>query len=123
MVVVAGLAFASAPVQARSAPDSFADLAERLLPSVVNISTTQVQKKSEKGGPQVPRFPEGSPFQDFFKEFFDRQQRDTPQRRATSLGSGFVISDNGYVGDQHHVIAEPTRSRSHCMTTRSSKRS
>ena len=106
MVVVAGLAFASAPVQARSAPDSFADLAERLLPSVVNISTTQVQKKSEKGGPQVPRFPEGSPFQDFFKEFFDRQQRDTPQRRATSLGSGFVISDNGYVVTNNHVIAE-----------------
>lgn len=106
MVVVAGLAFASAPVQARSAPDSFAELAERLLPSVVNISTTQVQKKSEKGGPQVPRFPEGSPFQDFFKEFFDRQQRDTPQRRATSLGSGFVISDNGYVVTNNHVIAE-----------------
>ena len=104
MVVVAGLAFASAPVQARSAPDSFAELAERLLPSVVNISTTQVQKKSEKGGPQVPRFPEGSPFQDFFKEFFDRQQRDTPQRRATSLGSGFVISDNGYVVTNNHVI-------------------
>lgn len=104
MVVVAGLAFASAPVQARSAPESFADLAERLLPSVVNISTTQVQKKSEKGGPQVPRFPEGSPFQDFFKEFFDRQQRDTPQRRATSLGSGFVISENGYVVTNNHVI-------------------
>ena len=106
MVVVAGLAVVSAPVQARSAPDSFADLAERLLPSVVNISTTQVQKKSEKGGPQVPRFSEESPFQDFFKEFFDRQQRDTPQRRATSLGSGFVISDSGYVVTNNHVIAE-----------------
>ena len=105
-VLVSGLTFISVPAQARGAPDSFADLAERLLPSVVNISTTQVQKKDEKGGPQVPRFPEGSPFQDFFKEFFDRQQREAPQRRATSLGSGFIISESGYVVTNNHVIAE-----------------
>ena len=106
LILVAALTVASSPSSARGAPDSFADLAERLLPSVVNISTTQVQKKNEKGGPQVPRFPEGSPFQDFFKEFFDRQQRETPQRRATSLGSGFVISASGYVVTNNHVIAE-----------------
>jgi len=105
-VLVSGLTFISVPAQARGAPDSFADLAERLLPSVVNISTTQVQKKDEKGGPQVPRFPEGSPFQDFFKEFFDRQQREAPQSRATSLGSGFIISESGYVVTNNHVIAE-----------------
>lgn len=91
---------------ARGVPDGFADLAEKLLPSVVNISTTQVQKTADKGGPQVPRFPDGSPFQDFFKEFFDRQQRGAPQRRATSLGSGFVISSDGYVVTNNHVIAE-----------------
>ena len=91
---------------ARGAPDSFADLADRLLPSVVNISTTQVQKKDQKGGPQVPRFPEGSPFQDFFKEFFDRHQRDTPQRRTMSLGSGFIIDASGYIVTNNHVIAE-----------------
>ena len=106
MILVAGLTFVSAPAYTRGAPDSFADLAERLLPSVVNISTTQVQKKNEKGGPQVPRFPEGSPFQDFFKEFFDRQQREAPQRRATSLGSGFIISKSGFVVTNNHVIAE-----------------
>ena len=105
-VLVSGLTFISVPAQTRGAPDSFADLAERLLPSVVNISTTQVQKKDEKGGPQVPRFPEGSPFQDFFKEFFDRQQREAPQSRATSLGSGFIISESGYVVTNNHVIAE-----------------
>lgn len=106
LVVLIGFAMVQTPAAARSAPDSFADLAARLLPSVVNISTTQVQKKREKGGPEVPRFPEGSPFQDFFKEFFDRQQRGTPQRRATSLGSGFVISSSGLVVTNNHVIAE-----------------
>lgn len=106
MIVLIGFAVAHSPAVARGAPDSFADLAARLLPSVVNISTTQVQKKREKGGPEVPRFPEGSPFQDFFKEFFDRQQRETPQRRATSLGSGFIISTAGFVVTNNHVIAE-----------------
>ena len=64
------------------------------------------QKTADKDGPQLPRFPEGSPFQDFFKEFFDRQQRGAPQRRATSLGSGFVISKDGFVVTNNHVIAE-----------------
>tara|TARA_R110000868_G_scaffold4155_31_gene25556 strand:- start:9830 stop:11278 length:1449 start_codon:yes stop_codon:yes gene_type:complete len=105
-LVLVGVALTQSPAAARGAPDSFADLAERLLPSVVNISTTQIQKKNEKGGPEIPRFPEGSPFQDFFKEFFDRQQRDTPQRRATSLGSGFVIGADGFVVTNNHVIAD-----------------
>ena len=106
LILLVGFAVTHSPAVARGAPDSFADLAERLLPAVVNISTTQVQKKNEKGGPEVPRFPEGSPFQDFFKEFFDRQQRETPQRRATSLGSGFIIDASGLVVTNNHVIAE-----------------
>ena len=61
------------PAFARGVPGSFADLAEKLLPSVVNISTTQVAKKSEGSG--TPQFPPGSPLEDFFKEFFDRRQR------------------------------------------------
>ena len=106
LIVLVGFAVTHSPAMARGAPDSFADLAERLLPAVVNISTTQVQKKNEKEGPEIPRFPEGSPFQDFFKEFFDRQQREAPQRRATSLGSGFIIDAAGLVVTNNHVIAD-----------------
>lgn len=111
LIVLSLAAFLSAPAYApafaRGAPDSFADLAARLLPSVVNISTTQAAKKpNERAGPQVPRFPPGSPFEDFFKEFFDRQQREAPQRRATSLGSGFIIDKTGYVVTNNHVIAD-----------------
>ena len=111
LLVVAVLAIAApgSRLEARGAPESFADLAEKLLPAVVNISTTQVVKRDEKDGPQVPRFPPGSPFEEFFKEFFDRQQqqqRDQPQRRATSLGSGFIIDASGIVVTNNHVIAE-----------------
>src|SRR5436190_24189597 len=93
LILPAGLS----PAAARPAPDGFADLAEKLLPSVVNISTTQTVKpegKHEKT-PGRPQFPPGSPFEEFFKDFFDHGQRgDRPEakpRKATSLGSGFVI--------------------------------
>ena len=83
------------PVQAKSAPESFADLAERLLPAVVNISTTQVIESREgQGGQQMPQFPPGSPFEDFFKDFLDKNSPKggkKQRRKATSLGSGFVI--------------------------------
>ncbi len=108
----------------------FADLAERLLPAVVNISTTQTvraerggpgagpqapgqpgQPPGRRGGPEIPQFPPGSPFEEFFKEFFDRQGRggatpDAPPRRAQSLGSGFIIDPTGYVVTNNHVIAD-----------------
>lgn len=101
---------ASVPAQARSAPDGFADLAEKLLPAVVNISTTQVIEGHS--GPQMPQLPPGSPFEEFFKEFMDRnQQQKTPnqrQRKATSLGSGFIIdtkkNGDAYVITNNHVI-------------------
>ncbi len=88
------------PAAARSAPESFADLAEKLLPSVVNISSTQIQRQDR--GPQAPNFPEGSPFGDQFREFFNRNQG--APRRATSLGSGFIISEDGLVVTNNHVI-------------------
>jgi len=113
LAIVLPLAFAVAPSAfARSAPDSFADLAEKLLPAVVNVSTTQTIKSSEhKGkGPDVPQFPPGSPFEEFFKDFMERQQHgdrpDAPPRRATSLGSGFIIDPAGYVVTNNHVVAE-----------------
>tara|TARA_B100002052_G_scaffold273636_1_gene276191 strand:- start:1262 stop:2677 length:1416 start_codon:yes stop_codon:yes gene_type:complete len=78
-------------------PSSFADLAEELMPSVVNISTTQTIKT--QSNPLPFQFPPGSPFEDMFKEF----QRPT-ERKATSLGSGFIIKKNGTVVTNNHVI-------------------
>ena len=78
-------------------PDSFADLAEKLIPSVVNISTTQTIKTT---GNDLPfKFPPGSPFEEMFKDF----QRPT-ERKASSLGSGFVINKNGTIITNNHVI-------------------
>jgi len=83
---------------ARPVPDSFADLAERLMPSVVNISTTQTVRTTNNNFPF--QFPPGSPFEDMFKEF----KRPT-ERKASSLGSGFIIDKNGTVITNNHVIA------------------
>ena len=92
------IAFASQS-HARSAPASFADLAEKLLPAVVNISTTQTIETSGQ-------LPEGVP--DFFRDFFERRGQQMPQpheRKATSLGSGFFIdADEGLVVTNNHVI-------------------
>jgi serine protease Do len=92
------------PAAARPAPDSFADLAEGLLPSVVNISTTQVIEGN--AGIEVPVLPPGSPFEEFFKEFSERGQPRPRQRRATSLGSGFIVDTAGHVVTNNHVIAD-----------------
>tara|TARA_B100000941_G_scaffold289314_1_gene268038 strand:+ start:2455 stop:3870 length:1416 start_codon:yes stop_codon:yes gene_type:complete len=83
---------------AETPPKSFADLAEKLMPSVVNISTTQTVRTTTN---QFPfQFPPGSPFEDMFKEF----QRPT-ERKASSLGSGFIIDKKGIVVTNNHVIA------------------
>ena len=85
-------------INAKSVPSSFADLAEKLMPSVVNISTTQTIKTTTN---QFPfQFPPGSPFEDMFKEY----QRPT-ERKASSLGSGFIINKNGTIVTNNHVIA------------------
>ena len=84
-------------VNAQNAPESFADLAEKLMPSVVNISTTQTIVTNVNPFPF--QFPPGSPFEDMFKEF------STPQKRkASALGSGFIIDAKGIVVTNNHVI-------------------
>ncbi len=86
-------------VNSNAVPDSFADLAQKLMPSVVNISTTTTVKTTSN---QFPfQFPPGSPFEEMFKDF----QRPT-ERKASSLGSGFIIKENGLVITNNHVIAD-----------------
>ena len=88
---------------ARSAPDSFADLVEELIPSVVSIASKTIIK--EQYQQPMPRFPEGSPFDEFFKDFFDREQRKSPSLRPMyGLGSGFIIDSTGIVVTNNHVI-------------------
>ena len=82
---------------AKMVPSSFADLAEKLMPSVVNIASTQTIRTTSNPFPF--EFPEGSPFKDMFKEF--NQPR---ERKATALGSGFIIDSKGIVVTNNHVI-------------------
>ena len=82
---------------AKPIPDSFADLAERLMPSVVNISTTQTIKTNTN--PLPFQFPPGSPFEEMFKDF-----NQPTERKASSLGSGFIINKNGTIITNNHVI-------------------
>ncbi len=105
IVAVTVQPFNVTPAFARGAPDSFADLAERLSPAVVNISTSQTI--STRGGRQrPPGLPDGSPFEDFFDDFMERRGREGIPRRVQSLGSGFVIDPSGYVITNNHVIED-----------------
>ena len=89
----------SAKSNSSSIPSSFADLAEKLMPSVVNISTTQTVVTNTNPFPF--QFPPGSPFEDMFKEF------GTPQeRKSSALGSGFIIDETGIVITNNHVIQD-----------------
>jgi serine protease Do len=92
------ITFYSFGALAADRPGSFADQVEMLSPAVVNISTTTIVNQGP--GMDMPQFPPGSPFEEFFKNFGD----DNRQRRASSLGSGFIIDAEGIVVTNFHVI-------------------
>jgi len=129
--VTMGVATSTSFVQAReitpltNAPNSFADLAEQLSPSVVNVSSTQ-KIEQDDNLPEMPKFPPGSPFEDFFEDFMGKRGQGgglgggQPALPAASLGSGFIIdAKNGYVITNNHVIrdAEEVRITLHDDTT------
>ncbi len=92
-------------------PDNIADVAEKVIDAVVNISTSQ---NVENRGNAIPQLPPGSPFEEFFEEFFKNRRgqqgegpnRERTPRRVNSLGSGFIIDASGIVVTNNHVISE-----------------
>ncbi|MCE3230874.1 MAG: hypothetical protein K0R52_802 [Alphaproteobacteria bacterium] len=84
----------------------FSSIAEKAIPAVVNVSTTQIVEGGRGGKEGFPQFAPGSPFEDFFKEFFDQMER---PRKVQSLGSGFIIQSDetsAIIVTNYHVIAD-----------------
>ena len=100
-----------APAQARG-PDGIADVAEKVIDAVVNISTSQtVNAKNDDKGGVAPQLPPDSPFNEFFEEFFKNRRgglgdHGNAPRKVNSLGSGFIIDTDGTVVTNNHVIAD-----------------
>jgi serine protease Do len=111
--VVLALPTFATPTFARG-PDNIADVAEKVIDAVVNISTSQKVEGRSGGSQAMPQLPPGSPFEEFFEEFFknrrgqggDDQAPNRPPRRVNSLGSGFIVDAAGVVITNNHVIAE-----------------
>jgi serine protease Do len=102
LVFAVFLVFSPASAQDRAVPRSFADLADKVLPAVVNITSIK------KGGDQTrstPQFSEDSPFGDMLRRFRDQQQDRRQRQPSRALGSGFVIDAAGYIATNNHVVA------------------
>ncbi|HYD31873.1 MAG TPA: DegQ family serine endoprotease [Azospirillaceae bacterium] len=108
-------AFAAAPIQpgpvsTGNLPGSFADLVDKVIPAVVNVSSTQEVADAAGPGPDMPDMPglpPDSPFQEFFKRFYDMQRQQggrPPKHKAMSAGSGFIIGADGHIVTNNHVI-------------------
>src|SRR5690606_6231642 len=115
MTVGGTLSMGTPPAIAAQGPASVADLAEGLLDAVVNISTSQTVKGDGEGDGEgdgavpMPQVPEGSPFQEYFKDFFGDNggAQGDESRKVQSLGSGFVIdAEKGFIVTNNHVIAD-----------------
>ena len=98
IAIIIFLSFSNQSIS-KTVPASFADLAEKLMPSVVNISTTQTVVTNSNPFPF--QFPPGSPFGDMFKEFGSPQER-----KSSALGSGFIIDEKGIIVTNNHVIQD-----------------
>ena len=87
----------------KAVPESFADLVEDLIPSVVSIASTTIITSSNNQ--EIPKFPEGSPFDEFFKDYYKNDKRKSPtQRPMVGLGSGFIVDESGIIVTNNHVI-------------------
>jgi serine protease Do len=96
----------SLPLAAQAALPDFTRIVDEAKDSVVNISTKTRAKSRGTKDYNIPELPEGSPFGELFEKFFDRDEIERGRRDAQSLGSGFIISDDGYILTNHHVIAD-----------------
>jgi serine protease Do len=115
ILVGASCALVSGPALARG-PEGIADVAEKVIDAVVNISTSQTVEAKGEGRGAIPQLPPGSPFEEFFDDFFKNRKGpggrggerngDLAPHKTNSLGSGFIIDSAGIVVTNNHVIAD-----------------